>query len=150
MSNLFDSSDREVIRQRVAQLRATSTRQWGKMEVAQMLAHCAIAFEVPCGDRKMTQVFLGRLLSPLVRGRLLTGEAPMGRNAPTNPEYKVVDDRDFAREHQRLMALMSRFCDAGASACDGVVHPFFGRLSGEQWGTLMYKHMDHHLRQFGV
>lgn len=148
MRSLFDLADRRVLLQRVAALQPSSTRQWGKMDVAQMLAHCAVAFEVPCGDRVMKQGFIGRLVGPFAKKRLLSGR-PMGRNAPTHPTYRVVDARDFARERQRLSSQITRLCERGEAGCDGVVHPFFGALTGDEWGRLMHAHLDHHLRQFG-
>ncbi len=149
MQNLFDAGDRDAIVRRLSALQPSSPRQWGKMTVAQMLAHCAIALEVPCGDRVKTQGLFGRLLAPFVRSTVL-GEKPFSHNAPTDPDYRIVDDREFATEKARLAALVDRFCSGGPTKAEGVVHGFFGRLSGDQWGRLMYKHLDHHLRQFGA
>jgi hypothetical protein len=149
MQNLFDPTDREAITRRLATLQPSSPRQWGKMNAGQMLAHCAVALEVPCGDRVKKQAFIGRVLAPFVRSSVL-GDKPFSRNAPTDPDFKIAGDRDFGVEKKRLEALIDRFCGRGRSAPEGVVHSFFGRLSGEQWGRLMYKHLDHHLRQFGV
>ena len=70
--------------------------------------------------------------------------------APTDPTYRMNDDKDFAPERERLVALVKRFAESGRASADGRVHPFFGRLTGDQWGRLSYKHLDHHLRQFGV
>jgi hypothetical protein len=147
VQNLFDASDRDAILRRLSALQPSSRRLWGKMNVDQMLAHCAVALEVPCGARPKKQAFIGRILAPLVRGSIL-GNKPMGKNAPTDPDFKIVDDRDFAAERDRLVGLIETFCSRGPSAAAGVVHSFFGPLSGEHWGRLMYKHLDHHLRQF--
>jgi hypothetical protein len=119
------------------------------MTVAQMLAHCAVALEVPCGDRIKTQRLLGRILAPLVRSSVL-GDKPFSHNAPTDPDYRIVDVPDFATEKARLGTLIDRFCSRGPARAEGVVHSFFGRLTAAQWGRLMYKHLDHHLRQFGA
>ncbi len=149
MQNLFDPGAREEILQRLATLQPTHQRQWGKMDVAQMLAHCCVAFEIPCGDRPSKQMLLGRILAPFVRGTVL-GDKPMAKNAPTGPDFRIVEPRDFSRERERLVALVDRFCSLGTKGTDGVVHTFFGSLTGAQWGRLMQKHTDHHLRQFGV
>lgn len=113
-----------------------------------MLAHCAVAFDVPCSDRVMTQGVVGKLVGPFAKKRLLSGR-PIGRNAPTHPTYRVADARDFTREHQRLLTQIARLSERGEASCNGVVHPFFGALTGAEWGQLMYAHVDHHLRQFG-
>ena len=149
MLNLFDEGDRHAILRRLDALQPSSPRQWGKMTVDQMLAHCAIALDVPCGDVVKKQALIGRLAAPLVKRNVL-GEKPFSRNAPTDPQYRVTDSRDFTRERARLVTLIDRFATRGAPGVNGIVHGFFGRLSGDQWGRLMYKHLDHHLRQFGA
>ena len=150
MNNLFAPADRKQIADRLAALQPGATRQWGKMNVAQMCAHCAIALEVAAGDVRKTQAFIGKVLAPFVKGTYLRGTDPLSKNSPTDPTYVVSDPRDFAKEKARLLAVANRFCDAGPAASDGRVHSFFGRMTGEEWGVLMYKHLDHHLRQFGA
>ena len=113
-----------------------------------MLAHCSAALEVGTGDRPRKQALIGKVLAPFVRGSVL-GDKPFTRNSPTDPTFVIADQRDFARERERLIELIARFSAAGAAAAGGQMHSFFGRISGEEWGTLMYKHLDHHLGQFG-
>lgn len=149
MQNLFDPQDRAAIAQRLSRLQPSSPRQWGKMNAAQMLAHCAVALEVACGDRTKKQAFIGRVLAPFVRSSVL-GEKPFSKNGPTDPDFKITDDRIFADEHARLVALVDRFYDRGPAKAEGLVHSFFGRLTCDEWGRLMYKHLDHHLRQFSA
>jgi hypothetical protein len=149
MQNLFEAADRENVTRRLAALQSSSVRQWGRMDVSQMLAHCAISLEVPCGDRVKRRRVLGRILAPFVRASAL-GEKPMPHNAPTDPDYRIAESREFERERARVVSLVDRFGRLGPAGVDGVVHSFFGRLTGEQWGRLMYKHLDHHLRQFGA
>jgi uncharacterized protein DUF1569 len=149
MRNLFVAKDRGDVMRRLSRLAPASPRQWGKMNPAQMMAHCSAALEVACGDRAMKQALIGRVLSPFVKSSVL-GEKDMSRNAPTDPTFKIVEDRDFEAERQRLSTLVDRFQQRGQAAADGLVHSFFGRLSGEEWGRLMYKHLDHHLRQFNA
>jgi hypothetical protein len=149
MKNLFEPNDRDALLGRLSRLQSSSSRQWGKMNVAQMLAHSSAALEVACGDRIKTQRLLGRVLAPFVRSAVL-GDKPFSRNAPTDPDFRIADERDFEKEKARLASLVARFYSRGPSAVEGVVHSFFGRLTADQWGRLMYKHLDHHLRQFGA
>src|SRR5262245_30663564 len=144
MYNLFDFSERREIEQRLQRLQASSARQWGRMNPAQMLAHCAAAFEVACGDRPKSQALVGRVLSPLVRSSVL-GVKPFRRNAPTDPDFVICTERNFADERQRLTTMIGRFYAKGPASAAVRVHSFFGRMSGEEWGRLMYKHLDHHL-----
>lgn len=149
MQNLNDPANRQAILGRLSALTPSHPRQWGKMNAAQMLAHCALIMEIACGDRPKKQIFIGRLLAPFVRSTAL-GDRPFGRNGPTGREFKILDERDFAAERTRLADLVDRFCTRGPAGAEGLVHPFFGRLTAEEWGRLMYKHLDHHLRQFNA
>jgi hypothetical protein len=149
LDDLFDPSARQAILARLDRLEPTSARQWGKMDAAQMLAHCATAMEVATSDRPRKQALIGRLLGPLVRRRML-GTQPFPRNSPTDPTFVVSDSRDFARERTRLQAVIETFAARGPERAAEAVHTFLGRLSGPEWGCMMYKHLDHHLRQFGL
>jgi hypothetical protein len=149
VENLFDQSDRSGVERRLRALTPDAERQWGRMTPSQMLAHCSVGLEYAIGTRTGKQALLGRLVTPFIRSRLL-GERPFAQNAPTGPDFRVTEERDFEQERARLSRLIDRFFRRGAVAAAAQVHPFFGRLSGEEWGRLTFKHLDHHLRQFGV
>ena len=149
MKSLFQPADRESLLSRIASLQPDIARQWGKMNPAQMLCHCSRALETATGDRPMKQKFIGKILAPFVRPSIL-GPKPFGKNAPTDPTFVVSDERDFNGERTRLTGLIERFVVRGPEAAGSATHAFFGKLSGEQWGLLMHKHIDHHLRQFGL
>ncbi|GLH71378.1 hypothetical protein GETHPA_29120 [Geothrix rubra] len=149
MMSLFHPPDCDAVRCRFAELHPGGPRLWGRMDAAQMLAHCAKGLEAATTDRPVRQAFLGRLVSPLIRP-LVLGDRPFRRNAPTSPLFVVAEPRDFEAEMRRLAHLIDRFVQRGPARAAQVPHVFFGRLSGDQWGRLMYKHLDHHLRQFGV
>jgi len=148
MKTLFDAADRSSLVARINALDAAAARQWGKMDPAQMLCHCGRALETATGDRPMKQKFIGKILAPLVRKSAL-GEKPFGKNSPTDPTFVVADARDFAAEKARLLALIDRFAQRDRGEVGKETHAFFGKLTGDEWGELMYKHIDHHLRQFG-
>lgn len=149
MKTLFEPADRESIQQRLLTLRADSARGWGKMNASQMVTHCARALETSTGDRPMKQKFIGKILMPFFRSSML-GEKPFSRNGPTDPSFIVSDERDFSVERQKLLGLIDRLVERGPAKAAEQTHAFFGRLSGQEWGELMYKHIDHHLQQFGV
>ena len=150
MKNLYEAGTVEKVKGRISQLRPDSERQWGKMSPAQAVAHCSVAMEWAVGDIRPPRMFLGRILGPMVKSKVLRDEKPMGRNAPTAKSLVVADERDLGAEQRRLCALIDRFASAGPQGCTTHPHSFFGRLTPEEWATLMYKHLDHHLRQFGV
>ena len=149
VGSIFDAADRQRILARLGELLPQGVRQWGKMDPAQMLAHCAVAIELPLGNPARKQLLIGKLFAPLVRRKYL-GDAPFPKSSPTDPAFLVGDRRNFASEKARLLSVLARFVERGPEAANGTVHTFFGRMSGAEWGRLIYKHLDHHLRQFGV
>lgn len=149
MQSLFDPADRQSVLGRLEQLPPGAARQWGKMSAPQMLAHCAAALEVATGVQPRKQQLIGRIFGPFAKSSLL-GEKPFSRNSPTDPTFIVTGDRDFDAEKRRLTALVNQFCDGGPGKAAVQTHSFLGRLTGDQWGVMMYKHLDHHLRQFGA
>jgi hypothetical protein len=148
MRSLFVVADTDSLVQRLHALQPDARRQWGTMAPAQMLRHCALALETGSGDRPMKQALIGKILMPLFKKKIL--DAPhLKKGSPTDPTFIVKDECDFAAERTRLLTLIERFVQRGPAAAATQTHPFFGRLSGDQWGELMYKHIDHHLQQFG-
>jgi uncharacterized protein DUF1569 len=150
MKNLFEAGRAEEVKERMARLRPDSERQWGKMNAAQALAHCSAAVEWAVGDRIPPRMFLGRIIGRIVKPMVLGNDEPMRRNSPTATDLVVQDERDLGKERERLRGLIDRFAAAGPKGCTTYPHSFFGPLTPEEWATLMYKHLDHHLRQFGV
>ena len=150
MATLFDAATATDVRARLSQLRPDSERGWGKMTPAQMLAHCSAGVELALGENRPKRLLIGRLLGPLVKRSLIVNQRAMRRNAPTDKSLLVTDDREFSVEAERLRALVHRFSAAGPAACTTHPHPFFGSLTPDEWGALMYVHLDHHLRQFGL
>jgi hypothetical protein len=148
MHDFFEATHGEAILARIEALGPDAARQWGRMTAAQMLAHCAIAVEAATGDRPMKQVLLGKILAPFVRSSFV-GPKPYSRNGPTGPTLVVSDPRDFAVEKARLLGALRRFREAGPDAAARHAHGFLGRMTGKEWGLVQWKHLDHHLRQFG-
>ena len=150
MKNLYEPAAAKEIKDRIARLGPKNERQWGKMNAAQAMAHCAITMEWAVGDKTEPRMLLGRIFGPMVKSMALKDEAPMGKNAPTAKSLVVKDDRDLSKECARLSALVERFAAAGPQGCTKNPHTFFGQMTPDEWSQLMYKHLDHHLRQFGV
>jgi hypothetical protein len=150
MKSLFEAATANEIKNRIARLEPTSQREWGKMSAPQAMAHCAIAMEWAVGDSFAPRVFIGRIFGPLAKSKVLKDDAPLGRNSPTAKSLVVANDRDLEKECQRLCTLIDRFSKGGPQRCTKHPHTFFGDLTPDEWARLMYKHLDHHLRQFGV
>ena len=150
MTNLYDATTVAQVKNRIARLRIDSERQWGKMGPAQALAHCSEAMLWAVGDVQPPRMFLGRLIGGLIKSKVLAESEPMRRNSPTTSSLIIADDRDLGAEQKRLCGLIDRFAAAGPPGCTSHPHSFFGPLKPEEWAGLMYKHLDHHLRQFGA
>lgn len=150
MKHLLQPASAEEVKQRMLQLRPDSTRLWGVMNAAQAVAHCSLGLELATGERRPPRLLIGRLIGRIVKRLALGNEAPMRRNSPTDPALVVRDERELEKEVERLRGLIDRFGAAGPDGCTTHPHSFFGRLTPHEWASLMYKHLDHHLRQFGV
>ena len=150
MKNLFEPARVQEIKQRMLQLKPECQRQWGTMNPAQAIAHCSVGVEMALGDKMPPRLLIGRLLGWIVKPMAIGNDAPMRKNTPTDKVLIINDERDLVKERERLCGLIDRFAAAGPSGCTTHPHSFFGRLTPDQWATLTYKHLDHHLRQFGV
>jgi hypothetical protein len=151
LKNLFDATMVSQVKSRLNNLEPQTERRWGKMTAAQMLAHCSVSMQWALGEvvperGPLTARLLGRLVKPMV----FRNEDPLRKNSPTTKSLIVADVRDLTKERSRLSGLIDRFAAGGAARCTNNPHPFFGTLTPEQWAILMYKHLDHHLRQFGL
>ena len=149
MHNLFEASSAAEIRRRIERLRPDSPRQWGAMDVAQMMAHCSAWFEMAAGLNSPPRSLVGRLVGGLAK-RSVLGAAPIRRNMPTEKRLMRNDERQFAPEQRRLLDWVERFSAGGAEHCTTRPHCFFGPMTPLEWATMGYKHLDHHLRQFGA
>ncbi len=150
MKNLFEAGVADELKERLSLLQSDSPRLWGKMSVAQMLEHCSRGMELAVGARKPPRTLIGRILGGFIKSKALGNEVPMRRNTPTLPGLAVTDDRNLAVERARLCEWIDRVVAAGPAGCTTHPHSFFGKLTPDEWAELMYKHLDHHLRQFGV
>jgi hypothetical protein len=149
VKNLFEASFATEIKMRIELLRPDSERKWGAMNVAQMLAHCSAWMEMAAGLTSPPRSFSGRIFGKMAKKSVL-GEEPIRRNLPTEKSLMMRDQRDFAVEKRRLLAWVDRFSAAGPEHCTTHPHCFFGHMTPHEWAVMGYKHLDHHLKQFGV
>ncbi|MBV9989551.1 MAG: DUF1569 domain-containing protein [Chitinophagaceae bacterium] len=149
MKDLFDPSAYQEILARIDRLTPDSKPLWGKMNVGQMLSHLQAPAAIGLGDVKLKQRLIGLLFGRIAKKKLF-GDKPFKHNLPTDPSFVRDKTHDFETEKQKLKALLKRFHEGGAEAITKDPHPFFGKLSTEEWSSFSYKHLDHHLQQFGV
>jgi Protein of unknown function (DUF1569) len=134
---------------RLDKLSPQSQALWGKMNVAQMLAHVAAALEMAMTDKKVTQMLLGRIFGFVAKRQILTSGV-QSKNIGTFPHLKISDVREFQKEKEVLLRKLETFYKSGEAGMTRQPHAFFGRLTPNEWARLQYLHMDHHFRQFGM
>jgi hypothetical protein len=150
MKNIFDPAVAEEMIQRIRSLTPDSQPLWGKMDVARMLAHCCVPYEMVYEEKHprpgaVKRFFLRTLVKPGV-----VNEKPYRRNSPTAPAFRIADERVFEEERERLMGYVQQTSELGETHFDRKDYPSFGPLTRTEWNNLFYKHLDHHLTQFGV
>jgi len=149
MKSLFTPDGNAEIIDRINKLTPSTPQVWGKMNVSQMLAHCQQPLKVAFGEVKMKQGLMGILFGKMMKKKL-TGTQPFQKNLPTAKPFIIANPGEFELEKTKLIALVKKFYSEGPNALSKDPHPFFGRLTDEEWDKLSWKHLDHHLQQFGV
>ena len=148
--NLFDQKEcRETI-ERINSLTPETQALWGKMDVAQMLAHCNVAYELVYTDKHPKPKGFQKFMIKLFAKNLVVGPKPYKKNSRTAPMFLIADERDFEKEKNRLVDHLQKTQELGASHFNDKESHAFGKLSTQEWNTLFSKHLDHHLKQFGV
>ncbi|TNJ67755.1 DUF1569 domain-containing protein [Paenibacillus hemerocallicola] len=149
MKNIYNPIHTREILSRIDKLSPDSQPQWGQMDVAQMLAHCSSFQDIALGNSFPIRGWLGILIGTFVKP-LFYNDKPLTRNMSTIPTTLIADEREFEKEREILKQSIIAFQNNGPERCTTHPHPFFGKLTSEQWGKGIYKHLDHHLKQFGV
>jgi len=148
MNSIYDKTSNEAIISRINKLTENTQAEWGKMTVDQMLKHCTAAIEIAYGEKEIKVNLMMKILGKLVKNKIFNSD--FQRNSPTAQEFVFTDKYEFEASKNDLIQKFSRFSNEGKSAITVMNHPFWGKMTYEDWDKLMWKHMDHHLRQFGV
>ena len=150
MKNIFSPQDSEQFIERINQLRPDTQPQWGKMSVAQMLAHCNVTYEMMYEDKhKKPGMILKWVLKSFVKPKVVNEEM-YPKNNRTAPQFIISDERDFEKEKSRLIAYIRKTQQLGAAHFEGRESHSFGALTSTEWNNMCAKHLEHHLGQFGV
>ena len=147
MKSMWGDDGRREIRDRVARVTPDRKAHWGKMSARQMVCHLAESLKMALGELPVEPKRLPIRYPPLKQ--FIVYLAPFPKNVPTAPELLARSPRDWHADVADLQTLVDRFTPRGAGG-RWPEHPAFGKLSERAWGVLVYRHMDHHLRQFGA
>jgi hypothetical protein len=143
----WDAATLAELRSRVERLLPSSRASWGKMNSAQALKHVTIAMRIALGEAPVQPISSIFGYTPFKQ--IVIYALPWPNNAKTAPEADNPPHGEFAQEKADLLAVMDRFAKAGRMFTFAH-HPMFREMSGRAWGVWAYRHLDHHLRQFGV
>ena len=150
VENIFTKDVADKVVSRINKLENDKTSLWGKMSVDQMLAHCNVTYELVYTDQHpkpggLKKFFLKKFVKPIV-----TGDKPYKKGSPTAREFKIVDAKNFEEEKKRLIDHIYKTQELGEEHFQNKESHSFGKLTSQEWNTMFYKHLDHHLTQFGV
>jgi len=150
MNNIFQPEITNEVVARINNLKPTSQPLWGKMNAAQMMAHCCVAYEMVYENKhKAPNVFMKFILKTFIKDSVV-GPKPYKKNSQTAPAFLIKDERNFDTEKNRLISYIKKTQELGSDYFDDKESLSFGKLSKEEWNVMFYKHLDHHLGQFGV
>ncbi|MBL7919290.1 MAG: DUF1569 domain-containing protein [Bacteroidia bacterium] len=146
MKTIFDKNTISILIDRISLLTAEDKAHWGKMDAFQMLKHCNLSEEMFLGKRKYDRLFIGKLFGKMALKGIMKDSEPMKKNQPTHPDFKIKGTGNFKAEKENWISLLKEY---DKYTVPEFIHPFFGRMTKEEVGNYVYKHTDHHLRQFG-
>jgi hypothetical protein len=148
MPSIYSKSDNDAMIARIQKLQPNTEALWGQMNAVQMMKHANEAIIVAFGENTIAVNLMMRILGRLIKNKVFNSPE-FQKNSPTAKEFIFEGDFDFESTQQELIQNYSRFA-AGPQSITLRKHPFWGNMSSEDWDKLMWKHIDHHLRQFGV
>lgn len=147
--NIFNQEENLKLQQRIESLSSETQSVWGKMNAAQMVLHCQKPLDVADGKLILKRSLIGFLFGKMAKNDFLKRDE-FKKNLPTAPQFKIESTPEFEKERSVLLELVKKFGTMGPKVIVNKKHPFFGTMNDEEWGVLQYKHLDHHLKQFGL
>lgn len=150
MKDIFQPQTIRELQDRVLNLNKDSEAQWGSMTVYQMLKHCSENDHMLLRGKTFKRLLIGRLFGKMALRSNIKDDAPLSKNSPTHPDLKIKGDGDVDKQKQVWLSLLNKYPEKRETDYADFVHPFFGKMNQEQIGRFAFKHIDHHLRQFGV
>lgn len=149
MKSIINKESNAELLVRIENLSPHTNAQWGKMNVSQMLAHCTVGLKIAFGEITPKSNFLFKIMGKIFKKKIFAQDS-FKKSSPTSKEFIITGDRDFDTEKTTLINYVKQCSGKGADVFSKEPHGFFGKLTLEEWDELMYRHLDHHLKQFGV
>lgn len=150
LPDIFSPDTTAELFRRIDLLRADTPAQWGKMSASQMIKHCHVPYLQALGYDTKKPAFMARFLLKYIFKKSMVNEVPYKPNLPTAPAFIVKGEPDLVTEREKLKSLIRETEQKGSTWFEGRKQLAMGELKAVEWNNLLYKHIDHHLRQFGV
>jgi hypothetical protein len=150
MKSVFTEEGSQGLIQRINQLNPETKANWGKMNVGQMLAHCNVTYELLFTDKHAKPEGVKKWMLKFFVKPIVVGDKPYTRNGRTAPVFLITDPKEFKTEKNRLIEHIEKVQELGEEHFDNKESHSFGILRKREWNNMFYKHLDHHLGQFGV
>jgi hypothetical protein len=150
MKNIFTNEITDEVVARIKNLSSESQPIWGKMSVAQMLAHCCVTYEMVYTDKHPRPNGFSRFMMKVLIKNIVTSEKSYVKNGRTAKQFVMADSKNFETEKKRLIDFITKTQQLGTQEFEGKESHSFGNLTAKEWNNMFYKHLDHHLNQFGV
>ena len=150
LPDIFTQTASDEIVRRINMLTPETKAQWGKMDVAQMLAHCNVTYEMVFEKIHPKPNALMKFILKMLVKKKVVSEIPYPKNNQTAPQFIIKGAKDFALEQARLIGYITKTQALGGAHFEGKASHSFGALNKEEWNNMFYKHLNHHLTQFGV
>ena len=150
VKNIFDKRVSDKTIGRINLLNTKSKPKWGMMTVEQMLAHCSVTYEMIFTDKHPQPSLLKKFILKTFVKNAVVGKKPYPKNGRTAPQFLIRDKREFEKEKRKLIRYIIKTQNLGADFFENKESLSFGKLTSKEWNIMFYKHLDHHLNQFGV
>lgn len=135
---------------RIDRLTPDSPALWGKMNAAQMLSHCCVPYQQILGENKDAPGFVMKIVMRLFFKKTMTNQVDYKPNLPTAPVFIRNSEHDLMKEQIALKNYIVKIQELGPEKLAAIPSLSLGNINAEEWNNMLYKHIDHHLRQFGV
>jgi len=150
MKNIFEKEVTNEVIDRINQITPSTKNVWGKMNAAQMLAHCNVTYEMVYSDKHKKPKGLKKFLLKTFVKKIVVSEKPYAKNGRTAPEFIISEQKELDNEKNRLIEHLKKTQELGSQHFENKESHSFGKLTSNEWNNMFYKHLDHHLTQFGV
>jgi hypothetical protein len=151
LPNIYTPETTVELATRISSLTNETPALWGKMNAGQMLSHCCVAYQQVLGENTDKPGMIMKWMLKTFFKQSMVNEVPYRPNLPTGPTFvRLNQNFDIETEKGKLIAYVQKIQELGPEQLSARPSLSLGKLSAMEWNNLLYKHIDHHLRQFGV